>query len=300
VKRGLALLVPLLGLGELFAHLARDRAPEPEEWQDSVALVDRLWRPGSPIVVAPAWAEPLARFALGERMPLKDVARADESGYPDAIELSILGEGAPELAGWKETATASEGPFRVRRLVPPRPVTVLYRALEHVNAAALSVETALGDRTETCAFVEGARVTSGGLGGAVTAPPNRFQCPDDLRLFVGVTAIDGPDYRPRLCLHARPPLGGTLRLRFRDVPLGKMLVGYAGSSHLLGRASTSSVSMTLRAGDSASVQRFRDADGLRRFEVDTAASAGHASEVAFEITGSHARDADFCLLWETR
>ncbi len=91
-----------------------------------------------------------------------------------------------------------------------------------------------------------------------------------------------------------------MRLRFRDVPLGKTLVGYAGSSYLLARATTSSVSVAVRAGDSASVQRFRDADGLRRFAVDTAVSAGHTSEVTFEITGSNARDADFCLIWETR
>lgn len=300
MKRKLALLIPLLGLGELFAHLSRQRAPEAAEWKDSAALVDRLWRPGSLVVVAPRWAEPLARFALGERMPLRDVARSDDSGYSEAVELSILGEAAPELAGWKETATASQGPFRVRRLASPRPSTVLYRALEHADPRTLGVESSNGGLTEDCAFVEGARVTSGGLGGGVTAPSARFQCPGDARLFVGVTAIDGPDYRPRLCLHARPPRTGSLRLRFHDVPLGTTLVGYAGSSYLLGRASAGVVSVALRAGDASAVDRFRDADGFRRFELDTAAQAGRTSDVAFEITAQNGRDADFCITWETR
>lgn len=299
MKRKLALLIPVLGLCELVLHVSRERAPGAEEWRDSAALVDRLWRPGSLIVVAPRWAEPLARFALGERMPLKDVARADESGYSEAIELSIFGETAPELAGWNETGAASQGAFRVRRLVPPRPSSVLYRALEHANPRELSVESALGEPAQACAFVEGARVTSGGLGGPVTAPANRFQCPGDPGLFVGVTAIDGPDYRPRLCLHARPPRSGSLRLRFHDVPLGKTLVGHAGSSYLLGRSSAGAVSVTLRVGDSVTVHRFRDRAGFRRFELDTSAQSGRAAEVAFEITETPARDGDFCLTWET-
>lgn len=300
MKRRLALLLPLLGLGELFVHLTRERAPEPAEWRDSAALVERLWRPGSLIVVAPSWAEPLARFALAERMPLRDVARADASGYPAAVELSILGEAAPELAGWRETASASRGPFRVRRFVPPRVVSPVFRALEHVNPSSLGVELASGEHTQACAFVEGARVTSGGLGGAVTAPSSRFECPDDRRLFVGVTTIDGPDYRPRLCLYARPPLGGALRLRFRDVPLGATLVGYAGSSHLLGRASQGSVSVVVNVAGSSSVHRFRDREGFRRFELDTTALAGQSAEVSFDVSASTGRDADFCLTWETR
>jgi len=293
-------LIPLLGVGELVAHYGRQRAPEPEQWKDSAALVERLWAPGSVIVVAPRWAEPLARFALGERMPLADVGRADESGYTAALELSILGESAPELDGWRETATASRGPFRVRRLVPPRPSNVRYRALEHAVPGRLSVEASTGEGSETCAFVEEARVTSGGLGGPVTAPARRFQCGSDPRVFVGVTAVDGPDYRPRLCLHARPPRGGRLSLTFHDVPVGNALVGYAGSSFLLGRSSSASVEVLLRVAGSTSRRRFRDADGFRRFEVETSAHAGHTAEVVFDVTAPLARDADFCLTWETR
>src|SRR6187431_23687 len=85
-------VVPLLGLAELALHgyFAR-RAPG---FDDYAALAPRLLelkRPGMPVVVAPAWAEPLLRQAAPAAFPLAELARPDDSGFASFLEVSLLG-----------------------------------------------------------------------------------------------------------------------------------------------------------------------------------------------------------------
>ena len=85
-----ALAVPVLGLVELGAHFffAR-RAPELEEWRAVREPVAELKREGDVVVVAPEWAQPNARWALGDDlMPVRDLGRPDETAYPRAIEIN--------------------------------------------------------------------------------------------------------------------------------------------------------------------------------------------------------------------
>src|SRR5271156_4696579 len=91
------LLVPALGLAELGAHLwFAKRPPTFDEWSTVVNAVRETRQEGDLVVIAPSWADPAARRALGDAlMPLRDVARPDESRYAHAIEVSILGERAP-------------------------------------------------------------------------------------------------------------------------------------------------------------------------------------------------------------
>ena len=62
--RYLALLVPAFGLIELGAHFffAR-RAPKAEEWTAVRPAVASWYKSGSAVVIAPYWAEPMARPA---------------------------------------------------------------------------------------------------------------------------------------------------------------------------------------------------------------------------------------------
>src|SRR5688572_3439415 len=96
--RYLWLVVPVLGVAELVAHVAFSRrAPRVEEWRELAEPVRRLKRPNDIVVVAPAWAEPIARHAFGDAaFPLDQIARADASSYARALEVSALGARAEE------------------------------------------------------------------------------------------------------------------------------------------------------------------------------------------------------------
>src|SRR5439155_24203778 len=122
----LPLAVPLVGLVELGAHwFFSRRAPNEREWADVRPLVASWYRAGDVIVVAPYWAEPMARWKFGDDlMPAKDVARPDASRYADAIEVSTLGSRSPELAGWKVVREEKRGSFVLRAMHNPAPAAV--------------------------------------------------------------------------------------------------------------------------------------------------------------------------------
>jgi hypothetical protein len=235
----LALCVPVFGVAELGAHFffAR-RAPTTEEWAAVRPLVMAEKKAGTAIVVAPYWAEPMARLAFGdELMPLRDVARPDATRYVEALEVSILGSRAPELDGWKTTGEARQGKFTLRTKQNPAPPALTYDFVDHVDAAAASVRLEKHGTASECAFTASAIVESGGLGGAPVFPAQRFVCPGEpTHVFVGVTIIDDEKSHPRRCIWSHPPgADAELVTRFRDVPLGTKIHGHAGAGWLIER-----------------------------------------------------------------
>lgn len=295
------LLVPLIGIVELVAHgVFASRAPSQEDWASLPAAVERLRRPGDLVVVAPEWADPIARQTLGEAvMPLADVARADTSGHRHAIEVSVLGQRSAELASFRELERVDAGPFRLRRLENTRYVPVLYRFDDHVTPDALAVSVLdPSGSVEACAFTDRALATAGGLGGHPAYPRARFRCPGGEWSFVGVTVIDDERYRPRRCIFAHPaPHGGVLRLDFDAVPSGRVLRGYAGLPYLVFRDGIGTP-VTLRAfvDDEAVGQSVHDdRDGFTRFEFRVPPRTAPEMRVRFEVTSPDASARHFCF-----
>src|SRR5262245_31312325 len=93
-----ALLVPALGLLEVALHvLFAHRAPTKRQWDEVRSLVASWYKPDEVVVVAPYWAEPMARWSFGDAlMPTRDIARGDITGYARAIEVATLGSRSPE------------------------------------------------------------------------------------------------------------------------------------------------------------------------------------------------------------
>ena len=237
--RYLALLVPILGLGELGAHLyfAR-RAPSTDEWTAIRPLVASWYKPASAVVIAPHWAEPMARLAFGdELMPLRDVARPDVSRYGEAVEVSILGRRASELGGWKVVREERKGKFTLRALANPAPPQITFDFTDHIDPRVADVRIERKGGAIDCTFNSNAAVESGGLGGAPTFPAARFACVGEpSHVFVGVTIIDDEKARPRRCIWSHPP-GNDAELvtRFHAVPLGTQIHGHAGAGWLIER-----------------------------------------------------------------
>jgi hypothetical protein len=240
--RYLALFVPVFGLAEFGAHVyfAR-RAPTSEAWSAVRPFVAAAYKPDNVLVVAPYWAEPMARLAFGdELMPLRDVARPDVTRYPEALEVSILGQRAPELEGWKVLREERHGKFTLRAVQNPSPPRVTYDFTDHVDPAAVAVRVEKKIGTIDCGFTANAPMESGGLGGAPVYPAARFACPGEANhVFVGVTIIDDEKMHPRRCIWSHPP-GNDAELvtRFRDVPLGRKMHGHAGDGWHIERDGT--------------------------------------------------------------
>lgn len=303
VRGWLWLFVPLLGLAELAAHVFfANRAPRVEEWRALAPSVLAHKRPGEPIVVAPEWAEPLARYALGDAaFPLDEVARPDANGFRRVLEISALGARAEETRDFRVVSEEQSGPFVLRVLENPKPRRARYRFLEHATPAELEVSVVEGDQSAPCPYDDHARVVAGGLHGEVTFPRERFVCPGDEASFVGITVIDDQEYRPRRCLWAHPPPDGFLRLRFRDVPLGRSVTGFAGLSYFLFRDGLGQP-IELRArldGALLGSYRHRDEWGWHEFGIGAGARAGKVGTLDFEIESQHAPARHFCFYAES-
>jgi len=298
-RLGLVGAVALLGLLEVGFHVHFSRAaPSLDEWSSLKPLVTELARPGTLIVVAPEWSEPNARFALGSGlMPLGHVARPDAEAFEQALEISILGEGAPELRGWNLTGERASGKFALRSWANPSPARVGFDFLAHVLPRHLRVQLErAGASPEACAYGT-QKVTNGELAGHPTFPRKRFQCPGGEWSFVGVTVIEDQNYRPRQCIWAHPSTRATLSLHFDDVPIGSSIVGYGALPYFFEREwHGAPVELeVLVGGQSMGSWTHSDGEGWKRFEFATAALSGQRLPVDFRVRARAARDRQFCF-----
>jgi hypothetical protein len=258
--------------------------------------VARLRHEGDLVVMAPRWAEPMARRALGDAvMPLRDLGRPDESGYRHAVEVSALGARDPALAGWRELDRVEAGDFVVRRLESPGPRPAVFDFVDELGPERVAVAMEPGG---PCGFREHAALAAGGLGGHPTFPARRFDCPGGLFFHVGVTAIADQEFRARRCLWAHPPAHGEIVLRYRDVPLGDAIVGHGGLYWIIERE-RDGAPITLRvAVDGEELGRVvhHDGDGWAGFELPLGAHARTtAGEVLFAVSSPDYRHRHFCF-----
>lgn len=299
-RRLFLLLVPALGMVELAAHwFFAGRAPAAAEWQSLAAPVSKLVEPDDLLLVAPEWASPMARRALGDRFfDVTKVARADEASFRRAVEISALGERTEATLGWRVASEIESGRFTLRVLENPAVESPSYRFLDHVTPESLSVSLA-GDGAETpCSFDPRARVHAGGLHGNLAFPAQRFRCGARQHEFVGVTIADDQKYRPRRCIWAPVPATGVLQLEFRNVPLGRRVRGYTGSSFFLTRDGGPGVELSVHVGgERVGGQRHDDERGFSPYAFDTGKFAGTTQTVRFEVRGEASRE--FCFTAES-
>lgn len=296
------LLLPALGLIELGGHFwFAGRAPRQDEWRGLAPDIERLKRPGEPLLIAPEWAQPLARQAFGDvPFPLSELARSDLAGYSRVLEVSALGARTEETRGWRQISAEERGRFTLRVLENPKPRLVKYRFVDQIHPEHVIVSVVVNGEATFFPWTEHARLSSGGLHGQVTFPRERFRCPGAEGNFVGVTIIDDQDYRPRQCIWARPPESGVLRLRFKDVPVGRSLRGFAGLSYFLFRDGLGQpITLRARVGDAVvGTHTHRDEWGFRGFELATPGVSG-SSDVEFEIASEGGKARDFCFTAES-
>lgn len=261
LSRALLLALPVVGLGELGAHLwFAHRPPTFEEWSTIREPVLGFADAAAPLFVAPRWAEPMARATFGdERMPIAHVARPDVDRFDRAVELSILGERAPEAEGWIEEAREQHGKFLLRRLRNPRHRPVVTDFVARARPPFAEVFTT--SPRAACPWNDNAKTMSGGLSGNPTFPRERFECPAGIFFNVGATVLADQDFHARRCLWSHPPKAGEVVTRFADVSLGATIEGHTGLNWMLERTGRGGpIVLTVRV-DGEEVGRVEHLDG---------------------------------------
>jgi hypothetical protein len=290
-------------LAELGGHLFfAKRSPTFSDWSKLAGPVADERKEGDLLVVAPSWAEPLVRQALGDAFfPLRDVARPDVSRYRAALEITALGERASELDGFREVSRREVGPFLLRRLENPSPAEVVFDFVDALGPERADVRFTAPE--SKCPFTTNAPVLAGGLGGHPTFPAARFSCPGGPFFNVSVTVIADQDFRPRRCLWSHPPSRGEIVTRFSHVPLGRVIRGHAGMYWIIEREKKGApVSLAVRV-DGEEIGRYEHADGAgwEGFEMPLGVHAGKPSSVVeFAVSSTNYMHRHYCFEADTR
>ena len=301
VRRLAWALIPLVGLIELGAHFfLSQRAPDPSEWRGLAPTVTQLRKAQELVVVAPYWAEPNARAAFGDAlMPVNHVARPDESAFSRAIEVSIVGADAPELAGWQLEHEEHIDGFRLRVLSNSTPAAVKFNFVDNLKPE----YAAVSERgQQPCPWNPKARVTNGALDrGHATFPEQRFDCKGKDWHFAGVTVVEDQNYRPRRCIWAQPTNGGALHVSFENVALGSRIYGYSGSSYFLERTTKQPMELEARVNDRAIGKHVHDhRAGWTHFNFAVESAAQPTGNVTFIVRPLQGKSNPLCFYADSR
>lgn len=288
--------MPVVGLVELVAHVAQTRpAAADADWNAARDYVAAHAKPEDLVAFAPRWADPLGRMHFGPALAtIEREARADETRFPRALEVSIRGAHLPAFGGWRRAGERSFGGVTVTTWENPEPAHVLSDLVSMIDPQHARVTRGDAD----CTFVHGAP-SSGGLGFGLAIPGDRFACPGGA--FVGMSVVPDLDYLPHRCVYAPPTGGQTTRIRFLDVRFGASLHGHHALYVEAERDRRGApVALTFRSGDTLlGTVEHKDGDGWKPFELDTGALAGQHGELLVEV-GSSGDRRMYCFEADTR
>jgi hypothetical protein len=267
-------------------------------------VISELRTAGEAVVASPYWAEPNLRWALGdELMPLRDVARPEDSRYSAVIEVLLPGADSafPE---WNVDRSQSVGKFVVSRRVNERHERVYFDFVDAFSTGRVTVDVGRGEAGRAaCKFNPSARVTNGALGGHPTFPAQRFECSASEWDFVGLTVIEDQNYRPRRCLWAHPPSGKkTKTVRYEGVPLRGRITGFTGAPYLVDRETKGAViELAVKVdGETLGYARHENGSGWKPFSIATDKYAGGEHRVEFEVSADNTKKRDFCFYADVR
>lgn len=259
-----------VALVEVIGHFTvQSRVVPDHDWRAAAEVLRAEVQPSDTILVAPDWASPVARMALGDLLTEPRVAYSDLAGFTRAFELSARGRRHPDLAGREPTSVRRVGALTLREY-PLGPSPVLYDLTEHLEQARVSVRRRNGE--QPCPWRVGP-VGRGGLGAGPMMPAGRFECdPRHAWVFVGRTVNEDLELRPRRCVWQHPAeAGSSVITTFEDVPLGARLVLYAGLYYEHERM-REHPPFELRVhvdGHEVAFMSHRDGDGWKRIEAVT-------------------------------
>ncbi|HEY0713729.1 MAG TPA: hypothetical protein VGF45_13710, partial [Polyangia bacterium] len=201
VQSAAALAVLALALFEAGAAVVAPRlSPTDQDWAATTAFVNQGFKEGDLIVAAPAWADPVLRQHLGDRLPAAIAGRLDHERCGRIWEISQRGADADETAGGRIVQEQRFGNLRAR-LFERSPQVVTYDFTARWREARLSRETP-GQPPTPCEL-----------------QPSQHQCPDFRYNFVRDALLEiGGGIRQ--ALYAQPVANAAVVLEYPTVTLG--------------------------------------------------------------------------------
>ena len=288
---------------EIVAHLVTQARVVPwQDWERAAAHVREGWQEGDTVVVAPRWADPLMRAAVGDLLDLESAGRSDLAGVGRVWQLSVRGHRADEVPARGPDHASQIGRVRVERWdLSPEPI--LYDLVEHVMDAEVSLLSPSGE-PRACRAQRGGRPTGGGLGSGPVTPGERHVCdPSRPWLWVGATVEEDLEMLPRRCVWQHPAGAEPVRTTYRDVPLGERLVLYAGLWWEHERTMDGGpVDVAVRV-DGREIGRLvhRDGDGWKRMEASIPeALRGGRGTIDVEVSAPNPHLRTLCWAATTR
>lgn len=289
VRVVLCALLPLVAVGELIAAEVQHRkVPTEGDWRAAAAAASAQKKPSDMILVAPRWAEPLGRKALGEvdksLVDLRMVGRSDLDTVPRVLELSIRGKDDPHTKGWTVTGEQRFGAVTLRTLQNPKPERLVRDLVDELGPEVQAVKIGEGGARMPCTWGTGA-VRMPNLFQGPPPAPQSFLCPpnDPGWTWVGVTVITDLSYTPRRCIMMHPTEQHTAVI-YPARPIGKKVVAYTGLHVFLEREQAHGpYHVGIFVGDKEVAHgRHVDGAGWLRFEGSTAELAGQSLPVRIE------------------
>lgn len=287
--RAKLLLLALLAVlaWEVAATLVHSSAaPTDGDWRTAAAGLRMLHKAGEPILVAPQWAERVARQHLGDMLDIEMASLADVDRFARVWELSSRGSRHRWLDGASPKRTWRFGRIRLALFIR-QAEHVLFDFRARIDAAEVDL---VGDSKQSC-----------------SRRGKRFLC--DRRhswSWVGQRLME-IGYRPYTCIYAHPSPAKRLRIKFDNVPLGGRIVGYTGIGDFISRRDISRqhieapVLFQLFVGDTlVHSVRHQNEWPFTRFEASTDKYASAKHHVRFEISAPNTQARTFCFHAEAR
>lgn len=288
------LALALVELGGM--QLVRQGVAPLDDWKRAAAFVRERQRAGDAVAAAPAWADPVLRWVLGDRISLAVAGRSDLDSYQRLWALSIRGKRPADAPDRPTDGTRRFGRVKVSRWdLGPSPV--LYDLVRNIESARVSVVN--GGREQACPYRRGAAGTDGGLGKGVIAPADRFLCdPRRSWLYVAPVVLEDLDLSPRYCVWQHPRGPEPVRVTYEDAPLGERMVLYGGLYYehermLKGAPVTAEVFVR---GKRAGRMVHRDGEGWKRMVIPLRpkGAAADRGEIRIEVSTPRPRRRGFC------
>ena len=295
----LALLV--FALVEVGAHAAtRARVPATDDWRAAAQFVRDRKTTAQVVTVAPTWADPLLRQALGDEIDLAAAGRSDLAAYSALWALTIRGADVREAPSRAPELVQQFGGVTVKRWALGASL-VRYDFVENVRRATVTWRRRDGDRD--CPWQRSSPGRRAGLGVGALHPAQSFACDRSKPwLWVAPIVLEDLDLQPRRCVWQHPAGDEPVVTRFEDVPLGERLVFYGGLYYEHERMRQGGpVEARIRIDDRlAATFTHVDGDGWKPLVVPTGGNAQSRGDVAIEVTATRPHKRSFCWSATTR
>lgn len=295
-------IIALVAIAELSLLAWQSKATmHPEDWKQLGEALEEQIHESDLVVAAPSWIDPIARMNLGDTvMTVERLARADESRFERAFEVSLGRSRSDDVRGWSVKSEQKFGQLWLRELINPAPRPVIDDLVTRMNPSDAVLAVRQGTRDQACPWGHYPLAT-GNLGFGPAIPVHRANCITGQ--WVGVTINADTRYRPRRCIIAPPGAGrDVLQIHFVSIQFGKAIVGHHGlyvEAERDEKGSPVTIAFTTRERPLGSATHA-DGEGWTEFEIATPDLAGTKGPLDVAISCDTAHRRMYCFEATTR